>query len=817
MVPTSLITEDWRRQYIEITDDALILTDGETVLDCNVRALHMFRWETPDEIIGLPLAKLTVDGHSPLDLCDDDTVGVLSGTHTDTLRRASGEHFTAILSVSTIVCETRRCEVLCLRDITSRLAMMESGSKLDHAYLQTLFEHSPEAIVIADRNSRVLQVNRRFCDMFGYDEQQAVGEDVDDLIVPPAMREEASDLTQTALIGMEAERQTLRQRKDGTLFPVSILAAPIFLNGSLIALYVIYRDISKLRATEDQLHQTQNRLDAIISQAPIAIFTLDKDGYFTFCAGRAIQQVGLSEGDLIGKSTFDLFPDLPEALSATGQALQGHSAMAVVEFRGASFEVQYTPIKDADGNVQSIVGVARDVTDTILARKQLEFMAHHDILTGLPNRALFQERVQDAIRRAKRRKSILAVLFIDLDRFKTINDTLGHQMGDRVIQRAAVQCASAIREVDTVARLGGDEFAVLLEDLDSTKGAETVAQRILDAVARPYFEEDRDLTVRGSVGVSLYPEHGLDVETLIKHADAAMYKAKESGRGRFEVYRPEMQASSSTEFARTELLRRALEQDNFVLHYQPSVGAEDLAIAGIEALVRLRQADGHLMPPLEFIAIAEETGLIVPIGQWVLEEACRQLNAWLMKGDLKLRMAINLSARQFRDKGFLQTISDTLARYAIPPELFMVEITESMMFPDPHIAQMTLSELRAMNIAVSIDDFGTGFSSLSYLKDFSVDYIKIDRTFIAGTPNDRKSCGITRTILSLARNLDMGVIAEGVETAAQFNFLKSIGCDEVQGYFFGRPMDATALTAHFDKLYRVDGKPTYTIEPASSA
>lgn len=803
---------DWRIQFIDATDDAFLLTDGDVVLECNRRAAELFRYDDPRQLVGNALSSLTPDGHSILGACDDDPAGAVTGTHTDSFLRQNGERFTGIVSMTVVTCAGARCYVLSLRDITGRLASQDVSGNLNQAYLTALFEHSPEAIAIVDRNGSVLQINQQFLNMFSYSKDELDGADIDRLIVPESLREEAEDLTQTALVGMESEHQTLRRRKDGTLFPVSILAAPIFYNGSLVALYVIYRDISRLKDTEKRLQQTQSQLDAVIRQAPIAIFSLDHNGRFTFCAGKAMEHAGLTEHDLIGKSAFDLFPELPDVLSAVSQALKGNAAMAVAEFHGASFEIQYTPVKAADGTVQSVIGVARDVTETILSRKQLEFMAQHDILTGLPNRALFHERVRDAIRRAKRRKSILAVLFIDLDRFKIINDTLGHQMGDRVIQRAAVQCASAVREVDTVARLGGDEFAVVLEEVDSEQNVGVVAQRVLDALMQPYLEESCDLTIKGSVGVSLYPKDGLDVDTLIKHADAAMYKAKETGRGHFEFYSPDIQESTSTEFAKTALLRQALEQGNFVLHYQPSIRTSDLSVLGVEALIRLRQPDGHLMPPLEFIALAEETGLIVPIGEWVLQEACRQLKAWMTEDALNIRMAINLSARQFRDSRFLTTIGDTLESLNIPPEQFMVEITESMMFPDPHIAQMTLSELRSMHIAVSIDDFGTGFSSLSYLKDFSVDYIKIDRSFIAGTPNDKKSCGITRTILTLARNLSMGVIAEGVETAGQYHFLKGIGCDEVQGYFFGRPMNSSALITQLRKYLGADGKPVLTME-----
>lgn len=803
--------EDWRIRYTDATDDALILSDGAVVLDCNRRAIELFRYENAAELLGQALTALTPDGHSILEACDEDTAGAVTGTHSEGLVRRDGERFTAIVSVSVLGGGGARRYVLCLRDITARLAVQEPGGELDQAYLRTLFEHSPEAIAIVDRHGTVLEVNSRFLRMFGYTLGEVLGKDIDKLIVPEPLRAEAADLTQAALAGMDSEHQTQRRRKDGTVFAASILAAPIFYKGSLVALYVIYRDISRLKEVEQKLQQTTQELNAVISQAPIAIFTLDRDARFTFCAGRAMQQAGLKQAELVGKSAFDLFPELPEVLSAVSRALGGQSSVAIAEFRGASYELQFTPIKGGEGSVQSLIGVARDITDTLLARKQLEFMAHHDILTGLPNRTLFHERVREALRRAQRHRRLLAVLFIDLDRFKTINDTLGHLMGDRVIQHIAVQCTSVLREVDTVARLGGDEFAVLVEEVEGREAVAQVAERLLAAIGKPYVEDECDLTVMGSIGISLYPQDGLDVDTLLKHADAAMYRAKEEGRGRFAFYETNMQASASSEYFKTTLLRKALDRGDFVLHYQPSVRVADLAVVGVEALVRLRQPDGRLMPPLEFIALAEETGLIIPIGRWVLEEACRQLKSWLAEHGLRIRTAINLSARQFHHSEFLRAIADNLAKLNLPPELFMVEITESTLFPDPHIAQVTLAELRAMKIAVSLDDFGTGFSSLGYLKEFPVDYVKVDRSFIAGTPNDSKSCGITRTILSLARNLEMGMIAEGVETLGQFQFLRRIGCDEVQGYLFGHPVEATALLSRFKACQVKDQQPLLTM------
>lgn len=789
---------DWRTAAVEASGDGVLLTDGERVLDCNEQALRIFRYEDKNELLGRALSSLTPDGHSPLCACDEDTAGAVTGTHSDCLVRGSGEHFTALVAVTPLENGARRF-VLWLRDITARLPSAEQEGLLDQTYLRTLFESSPEGIVILDRMGTVLSSNRRFQQMFGYDAAELIGRDIDDLIVPANLRSEAEDLNQAALAGMQAEHQTTRRRKDGSTLLVSILAAPILHQGSLVAFYSIYRDLTPLKETERKLQQTQSRLDAVIHQAPIALFTLDAEGVFTFCAGKALEMAGLRAEEFLGHSAYDLFKDLPEVPTAIGRALSGEHATVVITFRELTYEVQYSPICNSTGRTEGVLGVARDVTETELARRQLEFMAHHDVLTGLPNRALFIDRLQEALNRAKRRKTQLAVLFFDLDRFKHVNDSLGHQSGDRLLQWVARQAREALREVDTVARFGGDEFAVLAEELDSTYGAAIVAQRLLDALNRPYEESDQRIETAASIGISLYPDDGLDPETLLKHADSAMYRAKEGGRGRYEFFSKDMSETAAVIVTKTTWLRRALEHEDFVLHYQPSFSLRDGVLTGVEALIRLRQPDGTLMPPLEFIALAEETGLIIPIGRWVVGEACRQWRRWRSERGLTVRMAVNLSAREFRDRNFVRAIGDTLTASGVPAEHFMVEITESMMFPDPAKARAMLGELKDMQIAVAIDDFGTGYSSLAYLKNFPADYIKIDGSFVAGVPADEKTCGIVRTIISMAKNLALGVIAEGVETEAQYRYLKGLECDEAQGFLLGYPMEAQALGEFLDR------------------
>ena len=783
---------NWYRLAIEHASDAWLLTDGAVILDCNPRA-HRVLGLDRTSLMGRPLREIAPGVRALLREIKVRREGGTAMEWPIHLIRAEGTPIRAHVAVSTLEPTGAPLYALRIRELATVDAPEDTTSSMDQSYLRALFEHAPEAIVVLDRAGRILAANPQFQVVFGYDPKEAMGQDIDTLIVPESLRDEALGLNRTALTGMDAERQTLRRRKDGSVLPVSILAAPIVHDGDVVAFYSIYRDLSPLQDIAARLEQTQARLDVVVSQAPIALFILDEQAMFTFCAGKAMETAGLSSTDLLGHCVYDLFKAYPDILAAVGQALRGERATTLTLFRGLTYEIQYSPVLDPGGRSVGVFGLVRDVTETQLARQQLEFMAHHDLLTRLPNRALFNDRLQEALLRAKRRGTHVALLFIDLDGFKQVNDTLGHPAGDRLLQWVAQQARSAVREMDTVARLGGDEFAVLVEDIDAPVGAAAVAQRLLENLGQPYVDGEQPIPTSASIGISLYPTDGLDPESLLKAADLAMYRAKAAGRNRFEFFASDLGATAATIFAKTAWMREALERDGFVLHYQPVLRAQDGSIAGVEALIRMRQPDGTLMPPLEFIALAEETGLIVPIGRWVAHEACRQWKAWQGAGRPNLRMAINLSAREFHDAACMRAISEALRAHGVPGDRFMVEITESMMFQDPARARALLEELRDMHIAVAIDDFGTGYSSLAHLRDVPADFIKIDRSFVAGIPADERTCGIVRTILAMARGLNLQVIAEGVETEAQQRYLRELECDEVQGFLLGRPLPAADL------------------------
>jgi diguanylate cyclase (GGDEF)-like protein/PAS domain S-box-containing protein len=449
-------------------------------------------------------------------------------------------------------------------------------------------------------------------------------------------------------------------------------------------------------------------------------------------------------------------------------------------------------------NVQSI----GNQIGQYMARKQVEervrHLAHYDELTGLPNRSMFNQRLSHALIQAKRHDRLLAVLFIDLDRFKNINDTLGHEAGDRVLKEVADRLRECLRESDTVGRLGGDEFVVLIEELLQPVHVAVVAQRILaavaqkilSAVARPFIVDANEFHITASIGISTYPDDSADMQSLLKNADISMYRAKEQGKNNFQFYSAQMNVHTLERLALESNLRRALERSEFLLHYQPKVDIASGRIIGMEALVRWQQS-GKLMPPAQFIPLAEETGLIVPIGAWVMKTACMRNKSWQEQGLPPLRVAVNLSARQFTHATLLQDVARALNESGLDPTALELEITESMVMHNPEYAVELLTKLKGMGIHLSIDDFGTGYSSLNYLKRFPLDSVKIDRSFIKDLPGDSDDAAITQAIIAMAHSLRLKVIAEGVETEQQLSFLRAHGCDEMQGYYFSKPLPET--------------------------
>lgn len=444
------------------------------------------------------------------------------------------------------------------------------------------------------------------------------------------------------------------------------------------------------------------------------------------------------------------------------------------------------------------MGTGHDLMQILTERKQahLYHLAHYDALTGLPNRLLFEDRLTQALAQNRRTQKLVALMFLDLDRFKIINDTFGHAVGDLLLKAVADRLSRSVRASDTVARMGGDEFTLIFSGLREPRDAGLIAQLILEEMVKPFLLEGHEVHVSMSIGITLTPldiniDEGKNaIETLLKNADTAMYKAKDHGKNNYQFFTPEMNMATIERLLLENDLRKALENDEFILHYQPRIHCADGSVSGMEALIRWRHPTLGLVSPATFIPMAEETGLIGPIGEWVLRTACMQTKKWLDAGMPPLRVAVNLSARQFKDGALIATIENVLRETGLSSSCLEVELTEGLAMEDVKKTVITLNALSEMGVSIAIDDFGTGYSSLAYLQRFPIDFLKIDQSFVRDIGTSADSAAIIRTIIAMAHNLQLKVVGEGVETEQQFDFLAEYECEEVQGYYFSRPLSA---------------------------
>ncbi len=686
-------------------------------------------------------------------------------------------------------------------DITDRKAI-ERAVEQQSQTLRTIIDNIPCGVSLIDKDLKVVEYNDELKRVLNFpDSLFASGPpQLHDLLLFNAQRGEYGPGDPQVIAAELVERARHprshsfeRVRPDGKVIHVS--GQPLS-NGSFVT---IYNDVTELRRASER----QALADKVFEHTPDAVLILSPDKSIISVNPAFTDITAFDRADVVGKP---FLPDERESSQPDPEKAWDKSEMRGCytgescgrRKAGSSFprELSLVTVRDrANGRITHYIAIFTDITERKIQEAHIEHLAHHDPLTGLANRFALHDRLDHALAHARRNGRRLAVLFLDLDRFKNINDSLGHHAGDNVLVQVGQRLRSSVRDSDTVARQGGDEFVVVLQDVDDVRNAALIAGNLMQILSEPYSLGDMELHAIPSIGISLFPDDAEDTQGLLRNADAAMYHAKALGRGNFQFFDKTLTSHANERLRLEARLRRAVAKEEFELWYQPVFETRSgaLELAGFEALLRWRNQDGTLIPPGDFIPLAEETGIIVPLGDWVISEACRQLSHWRASGHDSLRLAINLSARQLREETLSQQVAMQMRAHALEAGALEFEITESSVMTEPDKAIEILKALKICGAALSIDDFGTGYSSLSYLKRFPLDRLKIDRSFVSDIETDANDAAIVNAAVSLAHGLGLQVVAEGVESAAQVERLTELGCDELQGFFLGKPMPAAAV------------------------
>jgi diguanylate cyclase (GGDEF)-like protein/PAS domain S-box-containing protein len=820
-------SEDRYRSLFELAPLPLLVIEERTlkIVAANEGALEKYGYAR-DEFLSMTILDLQVPE-------DREKVGQQLRER-DPLKEAfferrhvikSGEVILTEVTARPFVFREQRARMLLVNDVTEQRRAQEALRDSEEQ-LRAMFNQASVGITISALDMHYVQVNDKYCDVVGYSRDELLRMSVRDVNLEENM-EDATDYRRKLFSGeiRSSAREKQLRCKDGSRVWVSMATSVIRdENGAPKYFISVIEDVSErkraeaaLRESEEQFHQLANNIPQI----------------FWICDARQKEMIYVSPAyaHVTGQPIDALREDARRWLEAVHEEDRERVRSARIAAANGKYDEVFRvvrpdgtirwvrdrafPIHNAQGKVYRIAGIAEDITDMRESEERLLYLAHYDNLTSLPNRVLFYDRLKQALSQARRNEWVIAVMFLDLDRFKNVNDTLGHGAGDLLLRQVSERLAACVRSGDTVGRLSGDEFSIVLSNLAGPDDASLVAQKIMATFTKPFNLYGKEVFVSASIGITLFPADSLDQDILIQNADTAMYRAKELGRNSFRFYTPEMNARALEKLSLESSLRRALERQEFLLYYQPKASLSTGEVIGVEALLRWHHPELGLVSPVEFMPMLEETGLIVATGEWVIRTACAQIKAWQQAGIAAVPVAVNLSARQFQVKDLGVAIANILAEEGIRHDLLELEITESSLASNSEEAAETLAYLNSLGVRVAIDDFGTGYSSLSRLKGFPLDALKIDGSFVRDITTDANDAAITRAIITMAHSLELAVVAEGVETEEQLIFLDANGCDQIQGYYFSTPLPAEECTAFILSgrrlLLPVRGAPTETL------
>jgi diguanylate cyclase (GGDEF)-like protein/PAS domain S-box-containing protein len=784
--------------------DALLVTDAQgRVESLNPQAQQLTGWSEV-EARGLKLESVfqIFDAHTHLTVESPASIALRTGkaqavSNGVNLRRRDGsevsieENATPIQNRAGVVFGA----VMSFRDVSQRRAMLHELEQQQHLFQQT-FEQAAVGMAHLTPDGHWLRVNQKLCDITGYSATELLTLSFTGITHPDDVERDVRQvnlLFSNHLEQYQAEKRYLK--KNGQFVWVSITVSVVWnTDGTPNFGVSIIEDIQARKVAEQLAVTARQQYQTLFEQMPEGVVILDEQFKIIAHNQEALNQLEYSSAELLTMSLQDFKLD-------AGSALEDEQRFAQITLTGrADYEAQY---RSRTGNVMFMdVSVARvslpdgntayqavfnDITEQRNIAAQVEFLAYHDQLTGLPNRRLLHDRLTQSLSSAKRSATQLAIIYLDLDHFKDINDSLGHQVGDELLQEVARRLQACVRKEDTLARMGGDEFVIMLNQISDEHAAAHVAEKILHEIARPIQLGSHELRISPSLGISLFPQDGHDAETLLKHADAALYQAKHAGRATYRYYTQALHTQSLERLKLERLMPRALERQQFELYYQAQVDLLSGRIVGCEALIRWNHPDMGMIMPARFIPVAEHSHLINKIGLWVMREACLQAKRWQDAG-LNLQVSFNVSARQFMQAGEFNTaLYETLNETGVNPELLVIELTESLLLFSQGNNQL-LQDIANLGVRIALDDFGTGYSSLSYLRRLPIDHLKIDQSFVSHIENNDDDAEMVKTIIGMAHNLKMSVVAEGVETAAQVAQLTALGCEVAQGYYYSRPV-----------------------------